>query len=252
MYLGGGSIGTSKTSGGINSGGYSTSLPAGAKTFFVPATSQCPPGYSPTREGRGVSAVIRCTPKPQRIYTPPPVAPPPAPVFKPTVTVAPTFQQAFTPQFSPTMQQQQDSPGAQQAAEPSQKVSTPQAATMSVNEALQLREELNWLKKQRAIPPSGENEATAELRKELEQIKMQNLIRELSIPVLPELIPTPELQAPQLPIPQDTTGLAIPVGMRTYTEAGISTTPVQVTQEKPKINPWLIGGGILAAALLTA
>ena len=32
----------------------------------------------------------------------------------------PTFQQQFTPQFSPVMQQQQDSPGGTQAATPTQ------------------------------------------------------------------------------------------------------------------------------------
>lgn len=231
-------------------------------SFSIPPTEQCPRGYSPIRQGRGVSAIIRCIPKPQPIYTPPPPPPIAAPVFKPTVTVMPTFQQQFTPQFSPTMQQQQDSPGASQAAQPSQEVSTPQVATptstVSTNEMIEMREQLDWLKKQSAIPPSGENEATKQLHEELERIKMQNLIRELSVPAQPDtqttgtrVITAPELQAPQLPTPQDTTGLAIPVGMRTYTEAGISTTPVTLAQEKPKINPWLIGGGILAAALLT-
>lgn len=38
----------------------------------------------------------------------------------PGVTVSPAFQQAFTPQFAPTMQQQQDSPGGVQTAVPYQ------------------------------------------------------------------------------------------------------------------------------------
>lgn len=36
------------------------------------------------------------------------------------ITVSPSFQQAFTPQFSPVMQQQQDAPGATQTAAPTQ------------------------------------------------------------------------------------------------------------------------------------
>lgn len=50
------------------------------------------------------------------VYIPKPQAPaaPVAPVGD--ITVSPTFQQSFNPQFSPTMQQVQDSPGASQGA----------------------------------------------------------------------------------------------------------------------------------------
>jgi len=49
-------------------------------------------------------------------------------------TISPAFQQSFTPQFSPTMQQQQDSPGATQTAIPTQQASTPQIATPTSGE----------------------------------------------------------------------------------------------------------------------
>lgn len=41
----------------------------------------------------------------------------------------PTFQQQFTPQFSPVMQQQQESPGGTQAASPTQYATGSQTAT---------------------------------------------------------------------------------------------------------------------------
>ncbi len=44
------------------------------------------------------------------------------------VTVSPAMQQAFTPQFSPVMQMTQDSPGATQAASPTQMTAPMQAA----------------------------------------------------------------------------------------------------------------------------
>lgn len=44
------------------------------------------------------------------------------------VTVSPAMQQAFTPQFSPTMTMQQDSPGASVTAAPTQTASPTQAA----------------------------------------------------------------------------------------------------------------------------
>ena len=224
-----------------DSGGRSVGAPIGAKTFFIPPTSRCPAGYSSIREGFGTSRVIRCVPKAQPVYRAPPPAPVAAPVFKPTVTVTPSFQQQFTPQFSPTMQQQQDSPGAQQAAQPSQKVSTPQTVTP---------------------PPSGENEATKALKEELERLKMQNLIRELTAPIVAPEIATPDTQIPSTgiseplppaPIPQDTTGLPIPVGIPTYAPVKTySEVPGGETGTENKINPWLIGGGVLAAALLMA
>lgn len=46
----------------------------------------------------------------------------------PPVTISPAFQQSFTPQFSPAMQQQQDSPGATQTANPTQRVTGGQSA----------------------------------------------------------------------------------------------------------------------------
>lgn len=221
MYLGDAIYGSS--------GGSQVGAPPGAKTIFLPPRQQCPPGYHQTRQGRGTSAVIRCTPMGAPIYRPPP-APVLAPVFKPVVTVTPTFQQQFTPQFAPTLQQQQDSPGATQAAEPGQKVSTPQTVIP---------------------PPSGENEATKALKEELERIKMQNLIRELTGPVsIAPQIALPEFEQPPIQVPQDTTGLPIPVGMPTYTPG--EKPPVQAfVEKKPGVNPWLVGGGILAAALLT-
>ncbi len=82
-------------------------------------TSYCPDGYNSVPLSRGD---IRCVPKPQPIYrTPAPAAP--------QITVAPVLQQEFTPQFSPVLQQQQDSPGAAQSAAPRQEVVTSQMTT---------------------------------------------------------------------------------------------------------------------------
>ncbi|MES9901020.1 MAG: hypothetical protein ABW148_18640 [Sedimenticola sp.] len=64
---------------------------------------------------------IRCVPIPRAI-----TSPPPQPAAN--ITVSPTFQQDFTPQFSPVIQQQQDSPGAAQSASPEQIATTSQTA----------------------------------------------------------------------------------------------------------------------------
>ncbi|MES9855939.1 MAG: hypothetical protein ABW166_04955 [Sedimenticola sp.] len=86
-------------------------------------TSHCPGGYNSVPLSRGD---IRCVPKPQPVYR----APEPAP---PKITIAPVFQQEFTPQFSPVLQQQQDSPGAAQSATPRQEVVTSQVATPTIS-----------------------------------------------------------------------------------------------------------------------
>lgn len=83
--------------------------------------SYCPPGYNPVpltkTIGSGITTEKRCVPKPIPIIT----VPPPAP----QITVSPTFTQESAPQFSPTVQQQQDSPDATQAASPQQVITTP-------------------------------------------------------------------------------------------------------------------------------
>lgn len=58
----------------------------------------------------------------------------PLPPQDTTTTITPAFQQAFTPQFAPTMQQQQDSPGATQTAKPVQRASTPQTTATATGE----------------------------------------------------------------------------------------------------------------------
>lgn len=58
----------------------------------------------------------------------------PLPPTETTTTVSPAFQQAFTPQFAPTMQQQQDSPGARQTAIPTQRAATPQTTAIATGE----------------------------------------------------------------------------------------------------------------------
>lgn len=83
---------------------------------FITRTS-CPSGYNPVNLSRGD---IRCVPKPTPIFrSPEPTAP--------EITVSPVLQQQFTPQFSPTIQQQQDSPDAVQASTPTQTAMTPQS-----------------------------------------------------------------------------------------------------------------------------
>lgn len=83
---------------------------------FITRTS-CPSGYNPVNLSRGD---IRCIPKPTPVFRPP------APVA-PEITVSPVLQQQFTPQFSPTIQQQQDSPDAVQSSVPTQTAMTPQS-----------------------------------------------------------------------------------------------------------------------------
>ncbi len=82
--------------------------------------ASCPAGYQEVAMSRGDK---RCIPIPRR--APMPAAP--APII-PNITVSPNFQQSFTPQFSPTLQQQQDSPGASQAASPVQAAAPTQSA----------------------------------------------------------------------------------------------------------------------------
>lgn len=58
----------------------------------------------------------------------------PLPPTDTATTISPAFQQSFTPQFAPTMQQQQDSPGATQTAIPTQRASTPQTTAITTGE----------------------------------------------------------------------------------------------------------------------
>lgn len=51
-------------------------------------------------------------------------------------TINPAFQQSFTPQFSPAMQQQQDSPGASQSANPTQRANVGQRAAPFTGEGV--------------------------------------------------------------------------------------------------------------------
>lgn len=146
MKLGGGiSTGSSGgTWGGSGIGPVSpvqpvTALPSSARQFTIPAQAgvvnpRCPPGYHTSiRQPRGtVYPYAVCTPLPQPIasgFKRP--APAPRPV---KVTVSPTFQQQFTPQFSPTLQQQQDSPGAVQTSVPVQTTTAPQTASTESRE----------------------------------------------------------------------------------------------------------------------
>lgn len=101
-----------------NSSPRSTSVPGtygGPPGSFI-TRSSCPPGYNPVPLSRGD---IRCVPVPQA-----PAAPS---MPMPDITVSPSFQQQFTPQFSPVLQQQQDSPGGAQTAQPDQVSTAPQS-----------------------------------------------------------------------------------------------------------------------------
>lgn len=85
----------------------------------------CPPGYSRIAmpQGPGQAREYRCVPRVAAPAAPPPTptpAPQAAPVVSPTITVSPVMQQTFDPQFSPVMQMTADSPGATQAAAPTQ------------------------------------------------------------------------------------------------------------------------------------
>ena len=94
----------------------------------------CPPGYREVTRKRGIGGKsnINCEkiPPPRVAPLPPP---PPAPVIKTRVNVAPVMQQAFTPQFAPTMQQMSDSAGAAQGSAPTQSTTAPQAAEAGRN-----------------------------------------------------------------------------------------------------------------------
>ena len=121
MQLNGGRIGVGKRKshpGGYSYGGGTpspapTNVPGtygGPPGSFI-TTSRCPTGYNSVQLSRGD---IRCVPAPRPVISQPPVQAP--------VTISPTFKQEFTPQFSPVVQQQQDSPGADQTASPTQAV----------------------------------------------------------------------------------------------------------------------------------
>jgi len=240
---------------------------SGGEPFFVKSNVNCPPGHHQQHEGRGVMAVNRCTPYPKAppvIYTPPPPAPTPPPV----ITVAPVMQQAFTPQFSPTMQQQQDSPGASQAASPEQRVFAPQVAEPQISIPSY------YIAPPTAAPPatppiiaptappapapipapipvtipvstapSGDSAETIALREELERLRIENLIREMT----PPEIGTDTLP-PITPQAQNTTGMPLPVGLPSYNIP--STVPYKDVEEKTKMNPWLVGGGLLLLAMI--
>ena len=122
MKLGQGSVSIPgrKRPGGYSSGrSYApapTNVPGtygGPPGSFI-TTSTCPPGYNPVRLSRGDT---RCVPAPAPVNVPVTV--------EPQITVSPTFTQESAPQFSPTVQQQQDSPDATQAASPQQVITTP-------------------------------------------------------------------------------------------------------------------------------
>lgn len=195
------------------------------------ATPQCPPGYHTTVVYSGGKRSARCTPLPPAPAT---VTQAPAPVIAPTITVKPSFQQAFTPQFSPVMQQQQDSPGATQAAEPVQVVEAPQTITAPSPVPAPIPV---------AIPvptaPSGEAETTTALRDE-----MTELLRFFGAPT-----PAPEM-AP-IPVPETTPTYfptAVSIGPRAIDpEMERERGPVYATTIEKKANvwPWIIGGGLL-------
>jgi len=181
-------------------------------------TSSCPAGYNTVPMSNiGLSrGEKRCVPKP---YVPPaPIIAPPPPA--PVITVSPVMQQQFTPQFSPTMQQQQDSPGAAQSAAPVQVAETAQVARPAPPQVIP------------ALAPAPV--AAPPVPVSMPMHPDQSGALPMALPGIPNIIGAPSIM--------DSRGIDV-------------TSPVAVTAAKKGIDnlliPLLIGGGALLILMTT-
>lgn len=201
-------------------------------------TPRCPPGYSTIIRSQGADRYAICTPLPRKVAAPPP---PSQPIIAPVITVSPAMQQAFTPQFAPTMQQQQDSPGAAQATTPTQ-VTTPTQRAVSKSPTGIIPSSTAPSDFTRASTPTGNGPG---IREDFETLL--DFFRS-GVPELPDAIPMPTIPG----IPETTPAYypgPITVGPRAATS--------EIDREKdrgpeygiPKkdtnILPLIIGGGLL-------
>lgn len=225
--------------------------------------STCPPGEVVIGTGieRGGAqgrqrAMVACgLPPPPKPAAPPPPAQ--APQITVETTVSPNMQQAFTPQFAPTMQmssgsgsqsagQTQSAPGGQSAASPS----GTNAADL-IRLLAQQRDE----QAQRDTARREEQERRDEQRREEERLREERRLQEQmsfferlsprtpEITTLPAQVPSP--QPAPIPTPQ-------PAPTPQFIPGGVSITPEPSengptpTPSKPFMNllPLLIAGGI--------
>lgn len=171
----------------------------------------------------------KCIPKPPKpaprpVYRPPPPPPPrPAPV----ITVSPVMQQTFTPQFSPTMQQQQDSPGAAQAATPVQVAEPKQKAVTEAPD----------------VPKEVEAKAPETPR------VTDRVVEKGASPGIPAVAPIPTGSGGALPtyMPGVTEAAYTP---ESIVEVGPQASPTPVERKNPYLLPMLAAGGLAAFMLM--
>lgn len=186
-------LGPAQNSGGSRSGGG-----GGVDRFYIGsgarAPRKCPSGYSSSSAGVGQNKSWYCvrTSGGGGRTVPAPAAP--TITVSPTTQITPTFQQSFTPQFAPVLQQMQDSPGAAQAGAPQMTAPSPQTAAPTATtgpsqEEIRLREELARMK------------ALQEARAEYERKLAEQVEREPETVTLPQPVPQPQTMPAYTPPP---------------------------------------------------
>ena len=233
--------------------------PIGADGSFI--APSCPKGYFATRLPRSAGSFkieYRCTPKPVRPVQPASAPPPPPITVSPRITVSPAMQQAFTPQFSPVLQQMQDSPYAGQAAQPTQTAAPAQTAetapppvtpsppptptrTYEEGYAAALEREIERLRdieasKSRTIEAEGGIDAPPPATLPL-QPEMVRMLRETFMEPSPD-VPAEAVSAPSAPAAPD---LPLP-----YSPVPTQDRPGPIEPKKTNFLPLLlIGGAVL-------
>jgi hypothetical protein len=218
-----------KTTATAYSGGGSAavSAPGGVDTIVIPAGSsqKCPPGYYGNRV-TGRSTVCQRVAAPVTYAAPAP-APAPAPVMvSPTITVSPTMQQQFSPQFSPVMQQSSGS--GSQSASPEQTTSGGQTGTTA---------------------PSGISEREAALREQIAYMNAMEAARGIQPPIS---VATPAPAPVVVPQPRDgAQGGGGPIYMPPPDEP-TQPAPQRVPQESPlqNLTPYAIIGILAIGGLI--
>lgn len=217
----------------------------GAGGFTMPAqrygSPTCPPGYSTiVKRGSGGNYAV-CTPLPRKATPPPP--PPGPPIIAPVITVSPSMQQQFTPQFAPTMQQQQDSPGAAQATTPTQVASPAQRAVSKPPTVIIPSSAPSDFSPMPGSAPAG----GPGIREDFETLL--DFFRS-GIPELPDAIPMPTIPGIPATTPAYYPG-PITVGPRAATSE-IEREKEQgrgpeygIAKESTNMLPLIIGGGLL-------
>jgi len=177
---------------------------------------RCRPGYVLNSAGPGLEKSWYCV----RVVSP--VASRPAPIVQappppppPVITVSPTFQQSFTPQVSPVINAQIQSPGARATGAPTQQASTPQRGSGGSNAP---------------VAPSGISEAEAALREKVAALQAAADVRAQYSATQTEPAPAPEPNTPQAPqIPE----APLPQTLPAFTPVSAASAAPPVPVETP-------------------